>query len=130
MVSIYNVTAEGTDLDSYGHVNNSVYLKYIENARWHFFKSKGFLERILDAGMFIVVLETTIRYVNEIKIFDEIEIKTEWSCEGEIVINTHRLTDRKTGKLFAKAKSRLAFVTNERLICDIPEDVKKEIEGA
>lgn len=130
MVSIYNVTAEGSDLDSFGHVNNSVYLRYIENARWNFFKDQGFLDRILDAGIFFVVLETKIRYVNEIKIFDEIEIKTEWSCSGEIVINQHRLTDRKTGKLFAKATCRLAFITNERLICDIPEVVKKEIEGA
>lgn len=130
MVSIYNVTAEGSDLDSFGHVNNSVYLRYIENARWNYFQSIGLLKNILDAGMFIVVLETTIRYVNEIKMFDEIEIKTEWSCSGELVINTHRLTDRKTGKLFAKAKSRLAFITNDRVICDIPVDVKKEIEGA
>ncbi len=129
MVSIYNVTAQGSDLDSFGHVNNSVYIRYIENARWNYFKDSGFLDRILDAGIFFVVLETTIRYVNEIKIFDEIEIKTEWSCEGGIVINNHRLTDKKNGKLYAKAKCKLAFITKDRVICDIPEPVKKEIEG-
>lgn len=129
MVSIYYVTAQGTDLDSFGHVNNSVYIRYIENARWDFFHRSGLLDQILDAGMFFVVLETTIRYVNEIKIFDEIEIKTEWFCSDGIVTNVHRLTDKKTGKLFAKAKCRLAFITKDRMICDIPEQVKKEIEG-
>lgn len=129
MNSFFYVTAQGTDLDSFGHVNNSVYLRYIENARWDFFNSKGLLEQILENDMFFVVLETNIRYVNEIKIFDEIEIKTEWSCSDGIVTNIHRLSEKNTGKLFAKAKCRLAFITKDRMICDIPEVVKKEIKG-
>lgn len=31
--SVYKLTAQGHELDSFNHVNNAVYLKYAESAR-------------------------------------------------------------------------------------------------
>ena len=35
--SIFKLRVRGYELDSFGHVNNAVYLQYAEEAKWHFF---------------------------------------------------------------------------------------------
>ncbi len=54
--SSYRLTVRGYELDSFGHVNNSVYLQYAETALWNFFKVHGLLAVIVEEGLFPVVI--------------------------------------------------------------------------
>jgi acyl-CoA thioester hydrolase len=69
------IAVRGYELDLQGHVNQSVYLQYGEHARWQCFYAAGLTPEVLvPAGVGPVVLETTIRYLKELRAGDEIDV--------------------------------------------------------
>lgn len=126
--STCRLTVRSYELDSFGHVNNSVYLQYAETAMWNFFKSTGLFSVIFDAGLFPVVMESKQRYIHELKLMDEVLIDTELSCSGGIVRYKHIITNADTGAVSCRVTGKLAFVNKERIICDVPDAVMKALE--
>ncbi|MBW8482400.1 acyl-CoA thioesterase [Actinomadura parmotrematis] len=77
------VTVRGYELDSLGHLNQAVYLQYAEHARWLFLEAAGLaLDRLSAAGVGPVVLETTIRYLRELRAGDEVSVSCAFSYGG------------------------------------------------
>ncbi|MBB2942501.1 acyl-CoA thioester hydrolase [Actinoplanes lutulentus] len=69
------IAVRGYELDLQGHVNQAVYLQYGEHARWQCFLAAGLSPEVLvDAGVGPVVLETTIRYLKELRAGDEVDV--------------------------------------------------------
>ncbi|MBO3735926.1 acyl-CoA thioesterase [Actinoplanes flavus] len=69
------VAVRGYELDLQGHVNQAVYLQYGEHARWQCFLAAGVGPDVLvRAGVGPVVLETTIRYLKELRAGDEVDV--------------------------------------------------------
>ena len=69
------VTVRGYETDALGHLNQSVYLQYAEHARWALLQAAGVGQaELLAAGIAPVVLETTIRYLRELRAGDETEV--------------------------------------------------------
>ncbi|WP_406839467.1 acyl-CoA thioesterase [Streptomyces sp. AHU1] len=69
------VTVRGYETDVLGHLNQSVYLQYAEHARWSVLRAAGIGQAELAArGVGPVVLETTIRYLRELRAGDEVEV--------------------------------------------------------
>jgi acyl-CoA thioester hydrolase len=126
--STYRLTVRGYELDSFGHVNNSVYLQYAETALWNFFKVNGLLNVIVEEGLFPVVLESTQRYIHELKLLDEVRIDTELSCSGGIVNYKHNIINTNTGVIACRVTGKLAYVNKDRMICDIPDAVRISLE--
>jgi acyl-CoA thioester hydrolase len=126
--STYSLTVRGYELDSFGHVNNSVYLQYAETALWNFFKVNGLLDIIVDEGLFPVVLESSQRYIHELKLLDDVRIDTEMSCTGGIVSYKHNIINKNTGLVACRVSGKLAYVNKERMICDIPVAVRECLE--
>lgn len=126
--STYRLTVRGYELDSFGHVNNSVYLQYAETALWNYFKVNGLLNVIVEEGLFPVVLESTQRYIHELKLLDEVRIDTELSCSGGIVNYKHNIINTNTGVIACRVTGKLAYVNKDRMICDIPDAVRISLE--
>lgn len=126
--STYSLTVRGYELDSFGHVNNAVYLQYAETALWNFFKVNGLLDLFVSDGLFPVVLESTQRYIHELKLMDEVRIDTEVSCSAGILSYKHNIINKNTGLVACRITGKLAYVNNERIICDIPEAVRECLE--
>jgi len=79
------VTVRGYETDALGHLNQNVYLQYAEHARWCVLQAAGLGQAELVAkGVGPVVLETTIRYLRELRAGDEVEVTCafEWG-EGK-----------------------------------------------
>lgn len=55
MKSTYRLTVRGYELDSFGHVNNAVYLQYAEAAKWDFFSKSGTLSLLQEEKLFPVI---------------------------------------------------------------------------
>lgn len=127
--SSYRLTVRGYELDSFGHVNNSVYLQYAETALWNFFKVSGLLNIIIEQGLFPVILESSQRYIHELRMLDEVRIDTELSCSGGIVNYKHNIINKNTGVVSCRVTGKLAYVNKDRMICDIPDEVKKCLES-
>ena len=82
------IAVRGYELDTQGHLNQAVYLHYSEHARWELLRAAGVAQdKLSSAGIGPVVLETTIKYLRELRGGDEVTI----TCEF----------DWKTGKTFA-----------------------------
>ena len=69
------VAVRGYEIDIQGHVNQAVYLQYGEHARWQCFLAAGLgPDTLAEAGVGPVVLETTIRYLKELRPGDEVDV--------------------------------------------------------
>ena len=127
--SIFRLTVRGYELDSFGHVNNAVYLNYSEDAVWHFFRSAGLIDATIGAGLFPVVMESTQRYMRELKMFDEVRIESEFSASSGLVKYKHLIINENTGRISCKISGKIAFVNKERIICSVPDEVLEYLEG-
>ena len=99
---VYNLTVRGYELDSFGHVNNAVYLQYAEAALWNFFKINQLTEYTLDRGIFPVLMECSQRYIHELKLLDEVRIESEFTAKGEMMIYKHNIINNTTGLISCK----------------------------
>ncbi len=73
----YEVTIKEQHLDTFGHVNNAVYLQLLEEARWEFITENGYgLKEIQSLKKGPVILDTNIKFIREIKLREKIIIET------------------------------------------------------
>lgn len=65
-------------LDTFGHVNNAVYLELYEEARWDFITKNGWgVDRIQQSQIGPVILEVNVRYRRELKNREWITIRSQ-----------------------------------------------------
>ena len=80
-------------LDTFGHVNNAVYLEMFEEARWDLITNNGYgLKKIMETRIGPTILEMTIRFQKELKLRDEIIIESRLvSYAKKIAVIEHRI---------------------------------------
>ncbi len=116
----------GYELDSFGHLNNAVYLNYLEVTRWNFCRNCNLInegDNTFKYGLFLVVIETSIRYIRELKLFDRIIIKSKYRCDDLYLYSEHIFLNKETDKKVSVAKSKLVYVNNERIVCNVPNEI-------
>ncbi len=65
-------------LDTFGHMNNAMYLQLFEQARWDLITHNGYdLDKIHQAKQGPVILDVYIKFAKELKLREEISITTE-----------------------------------------------------
>ncbi len=119
----FELQARGNELDSYGHVNNAIYLNYTEQARWNLFRQLGLLDQFVTSGKKIVIVENHIKYIRQVKLFDEIVIETQMEKSAHFLLFKHNLLNKKTGKPVAKVTVKSVFLGKNNKPCDIPESL-------
>jgi len=124
--STCRLTVRGYELDSFGHVNNAVYLQYAETALWNFMKIHQLMS-VTDT-LFPVVMESTQRYLHELKLFDEIRIESDFSSNGSVLVCEHKIYHDGTGILSCRIKGKVIFVSRDRIMHDVPEEIMKILE--
>jgi YbgC/YbaW family acyl-CoA thioester hydrolase len=118
---LFQLTVRGYELDSYGHVNNAVYLQYLEQARWKLMKDNGWLTFINRDGLFLVVIDTHIRYNREAVLFDSLVVETTLKPEPPYLAFRQLIRNADTGLLVSRATVKTIFVSKERIPIDIPD---------
>jgi len=74
---ILNIVVEEDDIDVLQHMNNLVYIKYLEKARLEWYEQIGeSFQTILDQGYGTVVRNLNISYMKEARLGDKLQIKT------------------------------------------------------
>lgn len=69
------LTVRHYETDALGHLNGTVYIQYAEHARAQGMRPA--FHELIAAGLAPVNLETTVRYLSELRVGDEVEV----SCE-------------------------------------------------
>lgn len=74
----YSLIIKEAYLDTFGHVNNAMYLTILEEARWEFLTLNGYgLKEIQEIKQGPVILEIRIKFLKEIKLRDLITIDSQ-----------------------------------------------------
>lgn len=124
----YFFEVRGNELDSFNHVNNAVYVNYLEAARWKFFQDTTWLDYMKSNNLFPVVIETNIRYVNELRVFDKAVVKSNYKCDGDYIVVSQNIYLEESNKKAAKATVKMIIVSKERMVQEIPEFIKSKLE--
>lgn len=119
----YEFVVRGYELDSYGHVNNAVYLNYLEQARWELFEQLDLLKYFRETGNFLVVIENRIKYIHELNNFDKVYIETSMDLLGFFVEFKQKIFLQDSNKKIAKSVSKCLFVDQNRNPMDIPDHI-------
>lgn len=123
----YRFEVRGYELDSFNHVNNSVYLNYLEEARWKFLEDAQWLDYMKNQLLYAVVVEIKIRYIKELRVFDEAVVKSRWHHDGEYLIADQYICLADTNKRIARATVKMILVSFERVVHEIPDFIKKQL---
>jgi acyl-CoA thioester hydrolase len=122
------VVARGYELDSYQHVNNAVYLNYFEHARWEYFRKFDLLNELKRENLLPVVTDVHIRYQREIRLFQEIEIRSRCFIRKPYLVFQQRMINISTGLSASRATTKLLFLDRSGLPSDIPDQVLQAID--
>src|SRR6185312_17375102 len=84
-------------LDTFGHVNNAVYLEIFEEARWEIIARNGFgMEHIRATGLGPVILDIHLTFKHELRLRSKVTVRTQMvSYEGKIAELKQWITDEK-----------------------------------
>ena len=119
----YHLKAKGYELDSYNHVNNAVYLNYMEQARWEIMRDQKLLDKLQHSGKKLVVTEVHVKYIREIKLFDEIAVLTTIKKEAPYLVFQHKIKNNTSGLLAARATVKTILLDSDNMPEDIPDDL-------
>ena len=119
----YHLKAKGYELDSYNHVNNAVYLNYMEQARWEIMRDQKLLDKLQSSGKKLVVTEVHVKYIREIRLFDEIVVLTKIKKEAPYLVFQHKIKNKTNGLFAAKANVKTILLDSDNMPEDIPDDL-------
>lgn len=86
------------DCDAYGHVNNAVYLTYLENARFALWKAQGVTG--------VILARAEVDYRAQATYGDELEVRARIEGFGRTSFRyAYEIVDVTTGQLVASAKT-------------------------
>ncbi|MFD7901446.1 acyl-CoA thioesterase [Kitasatospora sp. NPDC057904] len=121
------VTVRGYETDTQGHLNQSVYLQYAEHARWEYLRAAGIRQAELVAkGVGPVVLETTVRYLRELRAGDTVDVSCAFVWrDGKTFQVVQRIT-RTDGVVAAEVTGvgGILDLTERRLVADPREALR------
>lgn len=89
----YTFTVEKKHLDSFGHVNNAMYLILFEAARWEIINNNGYdLAKIQHTGLGPTILEINIRFMRELLLGQTITVESQATqTKNKIGIMTQKM---------------------------------------
>jgi len=111
------------ELDSYNHVNNAVYLQYLEYARLEYLRAIQFdYEAFFKAGFFLYVTHIDIHYKTSARLFDELTISVEPVKLGKLSGTFHQVISNQDGAVCAEADVSWGCVNSSGRPTKLPDE--------
>ena len=119
-----NLTVRSYECDSYGHVNNAVYLNYLEYARMEYLHQIGFnYKGFVEAGYFLYVSHIDIYYKASAVLDDKLTIEVTPVKLGAVSGTIHQIIKNESGVVCAEADVTWASVNSKtHRPCKVPEE--------
>lgn len=112
-------------MDSFKHVNNSVYLNYLETVRWKFFREFSMMEDLEREKLYPVVIEVNVKYIKELRLFDQFVINSRYWIENNYIVSDHKAVGKDRRTTMMKAKVKMLLVSEDRIVYDIPPHIRE-----
>jgi thioesterase-3 len=123
----YPIKIREGHLDTFGHVNNTVYLQILEEARWDILNQNDYgMDYIRKTGLGPTIVEVNLQFRREIKLHDKIVIRSQLkSYEGKIAIFEQQILNAANEVCCTAIFKFGLFDTNtRRLVTPTPEWAK------
>lgn len=119
----YPIIIQETYLDSFGHMNNAIYLTLFEKARWDFINKNGYgIKKIKETSLGPTIIEIKINYLKEILPRDELIIESQLlSYKNKIGILTQKMIRSNEECCLAEFKFGLFNLTERKLVLPTPD---------
>jgi acyl-CoA thioester hydrolase len=122
MISECSLTVRTYECDSYGHVNNAVYLNYLEFARYEFLKDVHFdYPAMIRAGYGVYVARVEIDYKKSARADDVLVIRSRPVKKGAVSGIIAQEINR-GDELLVEAKVTWAFVDSRGMPVKLPPE--------
>jgi len=114
------------ELDSFGHVNNAVYLNYFEVARFRLLAQLGVsIERLGETGKMFVMSEAALKFKSPARYDDLLLIRTTFTIRKIRILFNQIIENKATRQLIATATITAVLVDQNGRPIDIPEPLKR-----
>jgi len=115
------------DMDAYGHVNNTVYFRYMEQARVEWIEDMGVLVR--PGGTGPVIINASCTFLKPMNYPGMVEVRTYVGHPGRSSVQSHveMLID---GELYAEGAAKIVWMdTQTGKSAAIPDNVRAVLEA-
>lgn len=117
------ITVRSYECDSYNHVNNAVYLNYLEHARMDFLHATNFdYKGIVAAGFYLYVTHIDIHYKGSAFLDDKLLVETFPTKLKHVMGEFHQTIKKEDGTICAEADVTWASVQKDGRPSKIPEN--------
>jgi acyl-CoA thioester hydrolase len=125
--SVHTQEVAFRDLDAFGHVNNAVYLTYLENARVTYMREVLGVESLGD--ILVIVASVAIDFRSRASLGETLEVGSRVSRVGEKSFDLDHEIRGADGRLVAEAHTVLvAFDYEKDGAMPVPRDWRERIE--
>ena len=117
------------DMDAAQHVNNTVYLRWVESSRIEFFKKVGYAEQPENSDVWFILGYQDCKYIFPVTFPDRVIVGVEVTdiAKDRIFLRSH---------IFSKKNQRLVAISNQTVVTydysvlkkvDVPEKLKNQL---
>ena len=111
------------ECDSYGHVNNAVYVNYLEYGRMEFLNGVGFdYKGIVAAGYYLYISHIDIHYKASAFLGDKLFIDAEPVEMGAVKGTIRQVIRKEDGTVCVQADVTWASVNSQGRPCRLPKE--------
>ena len=111
----YSVTIKEFHLDTFGHVNNAVYLQLFEEARWEVMTKNGYgLKKVMSDKKGPIILDIKLEFLLELHLREEIKIETQVDAFKGKVSMINQTIINSQNKIACKSQFTHAFFDLEK----------------
>jgi YbgC/YbaW family acyl-CoA thioester hydrolase len=114
-------------LDTFGHVNNAVYLEIYEQARWELITQNGYgLPVVQELKQGPIILEIKVRFLKELKLRDRVTIETQCTELKKAASTISQRSLKEKGELCSDADFKFALfdTVKRKIIAPTPRWLK------
>ncbi len=125
------VVVQWGDQDAFGHVNNTVFLRWFETGRIAYFSRILMPHEAAGAGRGVILAATTCNFRREVTFPDEVVIASRVTRIGRSSLTLdHRVVSRRHGAVAADGTSTVVhFDYQSRRSLPIPDELRRAIEA-
>lgn len=111
----YRMTIKECHLDTFGHVNNAVYLQLFEEARWEVITENGYgLKKVIASKKGPVILDVKLEFLAELKLREKIIIETSTEPFSGKVGSIHQQILNSENRIACKALFHFGYFDLEK----------------
>ena len=129
--SVTEVEARSYELDPYGHLNNAVYVNWLEHGRLCFLRDRGesYISIPDRYGVHIVVVRTEVDYRSQVNLGDRLRVRSEIEHFGRASFRFHQEIRFPDDRIAANAKVTMVCVGRDEAAVAMPDELRRVLES-